>query len=128
MNDEQRLAEIRARHDQQLAAAQRRRWSADPESEYPPSRWSHVPLLQLIGQHNSVQRQGPDRYTSGHEPRHSSKSGTCLIIWPREGRYWCSSCHESGDAVTWVAALQGISRPDAVAWLAARYGAPAQEP
>jgi hypothetical protein len=40
---------------------------------------------------------------------HGSKSGACLVVWPAEGRWWCSSCRRGGDATAWVALTEGIS-------------------
>jgi hypothetical protein len=44
----------------------------------------------------------------GSCPWHSSRSGACLVVWPAEGRWWCSSCKRSGDLVAWVALTEGI--------------------
>lgn len=49
----------------------------------------------------------------GSCPWHSSRSGACLIVWPAEGRWWCSSCRRGGDAIRLLALLEGISVHDA---------------
>jgi hypothetical protein len=46
----------------------------------------------------------------GRRPGHGSRSGTCLVVRPIAGRWWCSSCRRRGDAVGWVALVEGISR------------------
>jgi hypothetical protein len=45
----------------------------------------------------------------GRCPWHGSRSGTCLVVWPAAGRWW-RSCRRRGDAVGWVALVEGISR------------------
>jgi hypothetical protein len=91
--------------------------------EYQPSRWAHVPLAELFEQAGNVVRaRSNGTLQTGHEPFHDSKSGTCLVIWPDTGRWWCSSCRQSGDAATLVMALQDTSYHAAARWLAGRYG------
>jgi CHC2 zinc finger len=41
-------------------------------------------------------------------PWHGSKSGSCLVVWPAENAWWCSSCKRHGDLVAWVALTEGI--------------------
>lgn len=45
----------------------------------------------------------------GRCPWHGSRSGTCLVVWPAAGRWWCSNCRRSGDAAGWAALIEGIS-------------------
>jgi CHC2 zinc finger len=120
-HDEARLATIRARLERELEAAQRHSGART----YRPSRWVHVPLRTLIGAHNTVQRKAAGKYVCGHEPLHRSRSGQCLVIWADEGRWWCSSCHRSGDAASWVMQVQGVTYPQAAAYLCERFGPPA---
>jgi CHC2 zinc finger len=42
-------------------------------------------------------------------PWHASRSGACLVVWPAEGSWWCSSCKRHGDLVAWVALTEGIA-------------------
>jgi hypothetical protein len=42
-------------------------------------------------------------------PWHGSKSGSCLVVWPQEGRWWCSSCRRGGDITLWTALIDGTS-------------------
>jgi DNA primase len=84
-----------------------------------------VPLVELIQEYNpTLQRKGPAKYATGHEPAHTSSSGTCLVIWADAGRWKCMSCGKGGDAVTWVMAIQGVSALAAMRYLAERFGAP----
>jgi hypothetical protein len=38
---------------------------------------------------------------------HGSRTGECLVVWPAEGRWWCSSCRRGGDLVQWTALVDG---------------------
>jgi hypothetical protein len=58
-------------------------------------------------------RERPNNVLNGPCAWHASKSGTCLVVWPTEGRWWCSSCRRSGDLVTWVVLTEGISFSEA---------------
>ena len=90
------------------------------------SAWRHVPLPALFEQAGNPLTPRPNGTVQcGHEPVHGSRSGTCVILWPEAGRWWCSSCRQGGDAVQAVRSLEGCSYPAAVARLIDRYGAPA---
>jgi hypothetical protein len=90
-----------------------------------PSRWQHVPVQDLLAEHNPPARvQSDGTLRSGHQPFHGSKSGECLTYWPESGRWYCSSCKKAGDAATWLQQLRGCSYQEAAAWLTERYGAP----
>lgn len=96
-------------------------------SKLPPSRWAHVPLGELFEQvGNRLHRRADGRFECGHEPVHSSKSGRCVLIDPTAGRWYCRSCRRGGDAATLVMQLRGWTYRQAAAWLAARYGPPAE--
>jgi hypothetical protein len=71
-DESRRLAQFRARLETDLAAAQTRRWGAASTEEGRPSRWRHVPLVDLIGEHNTVRQKGPHKWVSGYEPFHPS--------------------------------------------------------
>jgi hypothetical protein len=91
-----------------------------------PSRWRHVPLAALFERAgNELHIRPGGTVTTGHEPVHGSKSGACLVVWPAEGRWYCSSCHQGGDAVGAVMSLDGVAYPVAVARLVEGWGAPA---
>src|SRR5690242_18692736 len=87
------------------------------------SAWMHVPIGKLFEAAGNVlveRRSG--QIVTGHEPMHGSKSRQCVVIWPSESRWWCSSCGRGGDAVAAVRSLEGVSYPAAVARLGDRYG------
>ena len=90
------------------------------------SRWRHVPLADLFRQAgNEIHERTGGKLQTGHEPAHPSRSGTCVVIWPDSGRWWCSSCRQGGDAVTLIRALYGCTYQEAVWRLAQEYGPPA---
>jgi hypothetical protein len=92
--------------------------------ERTPSQWRHVDLVNVLaGFGNRVSIVGP-KIKSGHEPLHGSRSGLCLVAWPESGRWWCSSCRRSGDAVGYVMEAFGVSYSGAADWLIERYGPP----
>jgi hypothetical protein len=124
--DAERLTQIRARLERELAAGQVRRCAASASgTTYAPSRWAYVPVLELIAEDNPrLIQKGPEKYVTGHEPLHRSRSGQCLVVWVDAGRWWCSSCGKRCDAVTWVMQTQDLTFPGATAQLTARYGAP----
>lgn len=87
--------------------------------------WRHVPLVELLGVLGASNiEEGGERVQSGHDWAHGSKSGACLVAWPSEGRWWCSSCKRSGDVVGLVRDARGLPYGAAVEWLTARYGPP----
>jgi DNA primase len=91
-----------------------------------PSPWKHVPLTKLFqAMGNRVRQRRDGTWDSGHEPVHGSKSGRCVWINPETGRYYCRHCHESGDAVTLLMRVKGLSYRDAVRLLEAKFGPPA---
>src|SRR4051794_13227390 len=49
----------------------------------------------------------------GHEPVHTSKSGTCVKIDGEKGSWYCASCNTGGDAVKALMSLRGIAHDEA---------------
>lgn len=128
MEERDVLAHIRAQITADLDQARLRRLTGGtPDgAAYGPSRWSHVPLARLFEEHGNVLvHKGPGKLVTGHKPLHSSRSGQCVVVWTSEGRWWCSSCHASGDAASYIMAAQELSYRQAAEWLIARYGKPA---
>lgn len=58
-------------------------------------------FLASIQQCTGPLRDRGDRWV-GACPLHRSKSGDCLVVWPDEQRWWCSSCKRGGDAEVWA--------------------------
>ena len=94
-----------------------------------PSRWAHVPLVDLFAeQGNRVRRRADGRLECGHEPIHGSTSGGCVLLDPARGRWWCRSCRQSGDAPAYLAGVHGCRYRDAAELLAGRFGRAAGRP
>jgi hypothetical protein len=104
-------------HRRALATAQLRRLDAlqlPGRAGYLPAEVSTAPadvdLVALVAQVvGPLQRRG-DGTQVGPCAWHASRSGTCLVVWPAEGRWWCWSCRRGGDAIGWVALVEGIDR------------------
>jgi hypothetical protein len=52
-------------------------------------------------------------FQCGHEPVHSSQSGTCVAIDATKDLWYCRSCHAGGGPVEAVMSVQGLSRTEA---------------
>lgn len=116
-----------ARHQLgRLRQAERRRPVAllvgAPRSEH-VSPWQHVDLAELFAEHgNRVFARGEQDFEAGHEPHHSSKSGRCVYINGRLGKWFCRACNQQGDAASYIMAVRGCDYRAASAWLSERYG------
>lgn len=76
-------------------------------------------IVALIAEYTSLKRQGR-RYV-GLCPFHSERTGS-FSVNGEEGLYHCFGCQASGDAITFVRAVEGASFVEAVERLAARAG------
>lgn len=119
-----RLAEqqVNALIAEQHARGVTRRKYRNEEREYAPSRWAHVPLIALFEADGNAVIDRGDKLQTGHSPKHTSGSGTCVVIWPDQGRYYCNSCGENGDAATYIARREGVSYTFASDMLALVHG------
>jgi hypothetical protein len=90
-------------------------------------RWRHADLVTLFAEAGNELKptKNGKTYQGGHPYRHDSKSGTCLVVWPGEGRWWCSSCKAGGDAAD-VLVDRGTAtdRNEAERILTERFGPP----
>ena len=68
----------------------------------PPTDSIHLWLVDLATLFaeagNRVRERSNGTLETGHEPHHHSKSGTCVLIVPATGRWFCRSCQRAGDA------------------------------
>jgi hypothetical protein len=81
-------------------------------------RWSQCSLTDILVAFGNEPRQRADgRWASGHEPVHSSFSGTCVTTDTDKGVWYCSSCESGGGALALVAGILGDDRVAARAWL-----------
>jgi hypothetical protein len=101
------------------------RWTEERPA-VPPSRWAHVPLQVLLAEGGNTVQMTRSGGRSGHEPAHSSASGSCIWFSPATGWWKCASCGKRGDAVALFASLHGLSYRDAARTLARRFGRPQQ--
>ncbi len=93
-----------------LAREQLRRLAGAAKQSTSPQEHTANPDDRLIGAIEAV--VGPTTSRSdgrrvGPCPWHGSRTGECLVVWPAEGRWWCSSCKRSGDLVQWTALIDG---------------------
>jgi hypothetical protein len=121
--NQRRVAQVRLR---EIAAEEaRRRSSLDKGEQSYKNRWPNVPLAELIQEAGcTLHDRGNGTLVGDHDAKHSSKSGNCLVVWPAEGRYYCSSCKESGDAPAWLSSVEGITYREACRRLVSQYGLP----
>lgn len=111
-----RLAEI----DAELA---QRQAHPNGRTSHLGNRWPHVDLVALIRESGvTLREKTSEKYIGDHGPKHSSRSGACLVVWPLAGRWCCTSCKAGGDAASWLANLEGISYAKAARKLEARFG------
>ena len=76
-------------------------------------------MVALVGEHTALKRVG--RRFVGLCPFHSEKSAS-FSVNAEEGLYHCFGCQASGDAISFVRAVEGCDFVEAVERLAARAG------
>jgi DNA primase len=76
-------------------------------------------IVALIGEHAALKKVG--RRWTGLCPFHTEKSPS-FSVNAEEGFYYCFGCHASGDAITFVRAMEHLDFVDAVRLLADRSG------
>ncbi|HXZ61876.1 MAG TPA: DNA primase, partial [Acidimicrobiales bacterium] len=76
-------------------------------------------LVALISEHSALKKVG--RRWSGLCPFHTEKTPS-FSVNAEEGFYYCFGCHASGDAITFVRAMEHLDFVDAVRLLADRAG------
>jgi DNA primase len=89
-----------------------------PDEEVAQVR-SATDLVALISEHAALRQQG--RRWVGLCPFHNEKTPS-FSVNAREGFYYCFGCHASGDAITFVRAVEHLDFADAVRLLADRAG------
>ena len=117
--EERRVAEMRLGQIE-AELAQRNGREIKPRRN---NRWPHVPLVDLFREFGAtLHEKSNNKFVGNHPWRHSSRSGTCLVVWPHDGWWHCSSCKAGGDAAALVADYFGISYREACHWLEERFG------
>lgn len=83
-------------------------------------------LAQLFTAAGNVLRVAGAGFQCGHEPVHTSASGTCVRLDPDNGQWYCFSCQKGGGPVEALMSLEGISRQDAEQQLKDPLGQPSE--
>jgi DNA primase len=76
-------------------------------------------IVALVGEHAGLRQLG--RRWVGLCPFHSEKTPS-FSVNAQDGFYYCFGCHASGDAITFVRAVEHLDFADAVRFLAQRAG------
>jgi DNA primase len=76
-------------------------------------------IVALIGEHTALKQQG--RRWTGLCPFHTEKTPS-FSVNAQEGLYYCFGCQASGDAFSFVRAVEHVGFADAVRMLADRFG------
>jgi len=79
-------------------------------------------LAQIFAAEENLLHPTASGFRNGHEPVHSSASGTCMNTPAEENHYYCHNCQQGDGTVEAVMSLKGISREKAEAYLRAFFG------
>ncbi len=80
-----------------------------------------VDMPALIGEYTRLERRGDEWW--GCCPFHNEKTPSFSVV-PGKGMYYCFGCHEGGGAVDFVKSMERLSYPEAIIFLANRFGVP----
>ena len=78
-------------------------------------------LVDVIGDYVLLKKSGANY--KGLCPFHAEKTPS-FTVSPTKGLFYCFGCHASGNAVRFLMQHESMTFPDAVHWLAVRYGVP----
>lgn len=81
-------------------------------------------LVEVISEFVQLRRSGTSY--KGKCPFHDDTTPS-LIVTPSKGIFKCFACGESGDVVTFLMKHNGWSYPEAIKWLAGKYGISIEE-
>lgn len=76
-------------------------------------------IVEVIGDYLQLKRSGAN--AKGLCPFHQEKTPS-FTVNPAKGFFYCFGCHASGDVVRFLMQSENMSFPEAVRFLAARYG------
>lgn len=76
-------------------------------------------IIELVSKYVALKRAGGNM--SGLCPFHNEKTPS-FTVFPKTRSYYCFGCGAGGDAVSFVMAMEGLSYPEAVEYLADRVG------
>ncbi len=81
-------------------------------------------IIDVVGDFVSLKKKGQNYWACC--PFHNEKSPS-FAVNPAKGIFKCFGCGKSGDAITFVQELEGLSYPEAMKYFAKKYGIEIQE-
>jgi DNA primase len=84
----------------------------------------HIDIIEVVGDFVSLKRKGQNYWACC--PFHNEKSPS-FAVNPAKGIFKCFGCGKSGDAITFVQELEGLSFVEAMKYFARKYGIEIQE-
>jgi DNA primase len=78
-----------------------------------------IDILEVVGDFVSLKKKGLNYWACC--PFHNEKSPS-FAVNPAKGIFKCFGCGKSGDAITFVQELEGLSYPEAMKYFANKYG------
>ena len=84
---------------------------------------SHITIVDYIGRDEQLRRRGTGVYEGEHAAAsHTSKSKTCLSVFPEDDTFTCNNCGAKGDIVSYVQDRDGLDFVNACETLARELG------
>ena len=84
---------------------------------------SQISIVDYIGRDEHLRRRGTGVYEGAHAAAsHTSKSGTCLSVFPEDDTFTCNNCGAKGDIVAYVQDRDGVDFVNACQTLAGELG------
>ena len=84
----------------------------------------HADIVEVVGDFVSLKRKGQNMWACC--PFHHEKSPSFSVA-PAKGLYKCFGCGKAGDVVRFVMDIESVSYPEAIKWLAKKYGVEIKE-
>lgn len=81
-------------------------------------------IVEVVGEFVNLKKRGASMIACC--PFHNEKTPS-FNVSPSKGIYKCFGCGKGGDSVKFVMELEGLSYPDALRWLAKKYGIEVKE-
>jgi DNA primase len=83
-----------------------------------------IDIIDIVGDFVSLKKKGQNYWACC--PFHNEKSPS-FAVNPAKGIFKCFGCGKSGDAITFVQQLEGLSYPEAMKYFAKKYGIEVEE-
>lgn len=78
-----------------------------------------VSILEVVGQYVSLKKAGG--YHKGRCPFHSEKDAS-FTVSPHKEIFYCFGCHATGDAIAFIAQIEGCNQLEAAQFIIDKYG------